>query len=145
MKNVKWLRSIDVVNYDFKGYWQDQGWSDSAIVNTNTRIDVPGRSVKWTGGAITLAGIAFAGARGINSVELSFDNGKTWNGAKLESPPGPLTWRRWEYQWTPSGVGNYTLAARATDGKSDVQTPVPRQPFPDGATGYHVIRIDVTR
>jgi DMSO/TMAO reductase YedYZ molybdopterin-dependent catalytic subunit len=145
MKNVKWLRSIDVVSYDFKGYWQQQGWSDDAIVNTNARVDVPARSVKWSGGAITLAGVAFAGARGVRSVELSFDNGKTWDAAKLESPPGPLTWRRWSYAWTPPGVGGHIVQARATDGRGDVQTPVPRQPFPDGATGYHVIRVDVTR
>jgi hypothetical protein len=145
MKNVKWLRSIDVVAYDFKGYWQQQGWSDGAIVNTNARVDVPARSVKWSGGAITLAGIAFAGARGVRSVELSFDNGKTWDAAKLESPPGPLTWRRWSYAWTPPGVGGHIVQARATDGRGDVQTPVQRQPFPDGATGYHIIRVDVSR
>src|SRR3982074_2908327 len=42
MKNVKWLRQIKVETFDFKGYWQAQGWDDGAIVNTNTRIDVPG-------------------------------------------------------------------------------------------------------
>src|SRR5207245_278306 len=91
MKNVKWIRSIEVVNYDFIGYWQRQGWSDSAPVNTNTRIDLPGRNVRWSGGAITVAGIAFAGARGISKVELSTDGAKSWGQATLEAPMGPLT------------------------------------------------------
>jgi DMSO/TMAO reductase YedYZ molybdopterin-dependent catalytic subunit len=145
MKNVKWLRSIEVVTFDKLGYWQEQGWSDGAVVNTGTRIDIPARSLKWNGGEVTIAGIAFAGARGVGKVELSFDNGRTWQAAKLEAPAGPLTWRRWSARWTPPGVGSHTLQARATDGRGDSQTPVGRQPFPNGATGYHVLRVSVSR
>src|SRR5438874_13224460 len=97
MKNVKWIRSIEVVNYDFIGYWQQQGWSDSANVNTNARIDLPGRSVRWTGATIIVAGIAFAGARGISKVELFTDGGKSWGDASLETPMGPLSCRWWRY------------------------------------------------
>ena len=145
MKNVKWLRSIEVATYDVFGYWQEQGWSDGAIVNTGTRIDVPARALKWNGGEVTIAGIAFAGARGISKVELSFDNGRTWQAAKLEAPAGPLTWRRWSAQWTPPNVGPHTLQARSTDGRGDTETPVSRQPFPNGATGYHVLQVTVGR
>ena len=145
MKNVKWLRSIEVATYDVFGYWQEQGWSDGAIVNTGTRIDVPARTLKWNGGEVTIAGIAFAGARGISKVELSFDNGKTWQAAKLEAPAGPLTWRRWSARWTPPNVGTHTLQARSTDGRGDTETPVSRQPFPNGASGYHVLQVNVGR
>ena len=145
MKNVKWLRSIEVATYDLFGYWQEQGWSDGAIVNTGTRIDVPPRTIKWNGGALTIAGIAFAGARGINKVELSSDGGRTWQTAKLEAPAGPLTWRRWSAQWTPPNVGTHTLWARSTDGRGDTETPVGRQPFPSGASGYDVLQVNVGR
>jgi DMSO/TMAO reductase YedYZ molybdopterin-dependent catalytic subunit len=146
MKNVKWLQQIKVETFDFKGYWQAQGWSDSAIVNTNTRIDVPSnRSVRWDGGDVTVAGIAFAGARGIKSVELSFDDGKTWQQATLEAAAGPITWVRWIYRWTPPGPGTRTIRARATDGRGDTQTPVRREPYPDGATGYDLIDINVIK
>src|SRR5207248_10425126 len=67
MKHVKWLTSIELVNYDYKGFWQqpDQGWSDPAPVNTMSRIDFP------TEGTIdhtrqVIAGIAFAGDRSIS-------------------------------------------------------------------------------
>jgi len=145
MKNVKWIRSIEVVNYDFIGYWQQQGWSDSANVNTNARIDLPGRSVRWTGDAITVAGIAFAGARGISKVELSSDGGKSWGLATLEVPMGPLSWRRWSYAWTPSGAGPAKLIVRATDGTGNTETPVARSPYPDGSTGYDSIDVTVQR
>ena len=145
MKNVKWLREIRVETYDVKGYWQQQGWSDGAIVNTGTRIDVPSSSVGWSGGAVTVAGIAFAGSRGIQKVELSFDDGKTWQAATLETAAGPLTWRRWSLAWTPDGTGPHTVLERATDGKGDVETAVYREPVPDGATGYDQVRIQVVR
>jgi hypothetical protein len=142
---VKWLRSIELVTYDLFGYWQEQGWSDGAIVNTGTRIDVPARTIKWNGGEVTIAGIAFAGARGISKVELSFDNGRNWQTAKLEAAAGPLTWRRWSAQWTPANVGTHTLQARSTDGRGDTETPVSRPPFPNGASGYHVLQVNVGR
>lgn len=145
MKNVKWLRSIDVAIFDVLGYWQEQGWSDGAVVNTGTRIDVPVRTLKWNGGAVTVAGIAFAGSRGISKVELSFDAGRTWQTAKLEAAAGPLTWRRWSAPWTPPNVGTHTLQARATDGRGDTETPVSRQPFPNGATSYHQLQVNVSR
>ena len=145
MKNVKWIRTIEVVNYDFIGFWQAQGWSDSANVNTNARIDLPGRSVRWDGGAVTVAGIAFAGARGISKVELSTDGGKSWGQATLEPAMSPLTWLRWIYHWTPSGAGPAKLVVRATDGAGNTETPVARSPFPDGATGYDSIDVTVQR
>jgi len=145
MKNVKWIRTIEVVNYDFIGYWQQQGWSDSANVNTNARIDLPGRSVRWTGDAITVAGIAFAGARGISKVELSTDGGKSWGDASLETPMGPLSWRRWSYAWTPGGAGPVRLIVRATDGTGNTETPIARSPYPDGSTGYDSIDVTVQR
>jgi DMSO/TMAO reductase YedYZ molybdopterin-dependent catalytic subunit len=145
MKNVKWIRTIEVVNYDFIGYWQQQGWSDGAPINTNARIDLPGRNIRWTGAAITVAGVAFAGARGISKVELSSDGAKSWSLATLEDPMGPLTWRRWSYQWTPNGVGPAKLIVRATDGSGNTETPVGRPPYPDGATGYDSLDVSVQR
>ncbi len=145
MKNVKWLRSIEVVTFDFQGYWQERGWSDVAIVNTNARIDVPGRSLKWGGGEVTVAGIAFAGSRGIAKVEVSFDGGRTWQDATLEAALGPLTWRRWAIAWTPPAVGTHRVMARATDGTEQLQTAVTREPFPNGATGYDQIDVAVGR
>ncbi|HEV8468938.1 MAG TPA: molybdopterin-dependent oxidoreductase [Candidatus Limnocylindria bacterium] len=145
MKNVKWIRTIEVVNYDFLGYWMQQGWSDSAIVNTNSRIDVPGRNAKWTGGEITIGGIAFAGSRGISKVEVSTDGGKTWGQATLETPPGALTWRRWIFKWTPPATGTMKLVVRSTDGTGNTETPVARAPYPDGSTGYESVDVNVQR
>jgi len=145
MKNVKWVRKIEVVSYDFLGYWMQQGWSDSAVVNTNTRIDLPGRNARWDGGVLTIAGIAYAGARGISKVEVSTDGGSSWSAASLEPMAGDLSWRRWSFGWTPPKTGSHRLVARSTDGAGNTETPIRRPPFPNGSTGYHEVEVNVQR
>ncbi|MGH2499266.1 MAG: molybdopterin-dependent oxidoreductase, partial [Candidatus Limnocylindria bacterium] len=145
MKNVKWLRQIELVTYDYFGFWMEQGWSDLAIVNTHSRIDVPRRDVRWTGGEIVVAGIANAGARGVAKVEVSTDAGETWTEARLERAISDLTWRRWLLRWTPPGEGRHTLLVRATDGGGLLQTRTARDPFPDGSTGWDEVAITVRR
>lgn len=146
MKNVKWLRSIECVTFDYLGYWMERGWSDVAVVNTNTRIDTPVRSAKWDGTSkIPIAGIAFAGARGIATVEVSSDGGKTFAPAELEPALGPLTWVRWKLDWMPPGTGKFTIVARATDKTGARETEVRREPFPNGATGWDSVDVVVAR
>jgi hypothetical protein len=93
---------------------------------------------------VVVAGIAFAGQRGISKVEISTDGGRTWTDAALEAPPGRHTWRRWRYAWTVPGSGRYRLVARATDGTGQLQTSVQRPPFPDGYTGLHSVEVSIT-
>ena len=101
--------------------------------------------MRRTGGEVTVAGIAFAGSRGISKVELSTDGAKTWQPASLEAALAPLTWRRWSFRWSPSGAGKLKLLMRSTDGSGNTETPVPRDPYPDGATGYDAVDVDVAR
>ncbi len=143
MKNVKWVAKIEVVSFDFQGYWQERGWSDVATYNTHVRIDAPANAARAPGRGIDVAGIAFAGQRGISRVEVSVDGGQSWSDATLETPVGRHTWRRWRHAWS-AAPGRYRLVARATDGDGTVQTSVARPPFPSGSTGYHVIEVTVT-
>ena len=146
MKNVKWLKSIECVTFDYLGYWMERGWSDLAVVNTNTRIDTPSRAVKWDGTSkIAVAGIAFAGARGIARVELSTDGGGTFTPAEIEPTLGQLTWVRWKLDWSPPTAGKFTLVARSTDRTGAVETQIKREPFPNGATGRDSVDVIVTR
>ena len=145
MKNVKWLVRLTVENYDYKGYWQERGWADPAVIVTNARIDVPARSVSWSGGPLRIAGIAHAGSRGISKVEVSADQGRTWNEAKLGREVNGFTWRRWYFDWTPAGPGEAKLMVRATDGLGVPQVSAPHDPFPAGATGYHLVSVRVVK
>ena len=145
MKGPKWLDGIDLVTQETRGYWEQQGWDHNALVRTNSRIDTPRDSEIVHLGPVDVAGVAFAGTRGIKSVELSTDDGSTWNEATLDAPLSALTWVLWRVRWTPSREGAYTLVVRATDGTGRVQTSNVAPSYPSGAAGYHTIGVNVAK
>ncbi|MBI2555102.1 MAG: molybdopterin-dependent oxidoreductase [Candidatus Rokubacteria bacterium] len=142
MKNVKWVTSVELADYDYKGYWEVRGWSDEAIYKTMSRIDVPTGPLKAGEGAY-MGGVAFAGDRGVRGVEVSVDGGKTWQKAVVKSPLGPFTWVLWALPWTPPAPGTYTLTVRATEKNGTVQTAEVRPPLPDGSSGWHSVTVRV--
>jgi DMSO/TMAO reductase YedYZ molybdopterin-dependent catalytic subunit len=145
MKGPKWLDSIQLVDHEMGGYWEGQGWDHNAVVKTTARFDVPrdGDVVKL--GSTTVSGVAFAGTRGIKKVEFSTDSGSTWTAADMQPPLSPLTWVLWQATWTPSNEGAYFLKVRATDADGTVQDPRSAASYPSGASGYHTIRVDVSK
>lgn len=140
MKNGKWLTGLQVDTGDYSGYWEQRGWTHEALVKMTTRIDVPGDGATLTTRPTTIAGVAYGGERGIARVEVSVDRGQTWRAANLKRPLGSLTWVLWELPWTPT-AGMRTVAARAIDLEGNVQTPVIAATLPDGASGYHAVRV----
>jgi DMSO/TMAO reductase YedYZ molybdopterin-dependent catalytic subunit len=144
MKHVKWILSFELVNNDYKGFWQQtgQGWSDPAPVNTMSRIDFPAKATLPLG-KNAVSGIAFAGDRSISKVEISTDGGTTWAEAYLKPPLSHTSWVLWGYDWTPTEPGKYTVMVRATDGEGKTQTAHKTDPYPDGATGYHSVVYNV--
>lgn len=139
-QSAKWLTRIELIDYDFKGFYQSQGWS-SAQVETTSRIDTPGCASPL--GPVTVAGIAFAGIRGISKVEVSADSGATWHVATLTPPLSDQTWVFWSWLWQPESRGTYTLFVRASDGTGATQTAMQRGTVPDGATGRDSVTVVV--
>ena len=144
MKNVKWLTKVIAVDEDIKGFWQERGWSDPAPVVTMSKIATPRAGDHIPVGQPFMAGgVAFAGDRGIQRVEVSFDGGATWRDAQLSEPLSPLAWRLWAIEHTQMTTGVQWITVRATDETGGVQTAEDRPTLPDGATGYHQIRTNV--
>jgi DMSO/TMAO reductase YedYZ molybdopterin-dependent catalytic subunit len=141
MKNCKWLTEVEIADYDFKGYWESQGWDDVAVYQTLSRIDYPDTD-SIPAKPIYIGGIAFAGSRGIQKVEVSTDGGQTWADAQLRKSLGPDTWVQWTYPWAPK-QGVYRLQVRATDGTGALQTDQQQDTYPNGATGYHTKAVRV--
>ena len=77
-------------------------------------------------------------------MEVSFDGGVTWRDADLDEPLSPLAWRLWAIEHTPQDAGKLWITVRATDGTGAVQDSEEREPLPDGATGYHSVRVTVS-
>jgi hypothetical protein len=135
MRNPKWLESIEVVDHPYQGYWEQRGWTKRAVVETESRIDVPTNDAV-VGRSLTIAGVAFAADRGISQVEVSTDGGRTWNHGELKTELGPYTWRLWRYRWTPSRSGRYQVVVRARDGRGRLQASAHHEPYPSGSSGY---------
>jgi DMSO/TMAO reductase YedYZ molybdopterin-dependent catalytic subunit len=144
MKNVKWLTRVIAVDKDIQGFWQERGWSDAAPVVTMSKVSTPRAGTDLAAGQpFRTGGVAFAGDRGIERVEVSFDGGVSWQDAELAEPLSPLAWRLWAIDHLPATTGVLWITVRATDGTGEVQTSEERDTLPDGATGYHKIRVDV--
>ncbi len=156
MMNPKWITEIELVDNVYEGYWARNGWTNIATEDTHSFIVIPGQaSVRdrfrnldveniniVPGQKVPVAGIAFAGDRGIAKVEVSTDGGVTWKSASIKDPLSKYTWVLWTAGFTPATAqGNYRIVVRATDKTGKVQTAEVRPPFPDGATGYHMINI----
>ncbi len=141
MKGPKWLTELQVLTHDEQGYWEQRGWDQQATMRTSSRIDVPvkGDIVRTT---FLVAGVAWAGNRGITAVEVSADDGASWAPAQLDADLGHLAWRRWAIELAlPPGL--YPLTARATDGEGALQDAERRPPLPAGATGLHRVVVTI--
>ncbi|MFT5090888.1 MAG: DMSO/TMAO reductase YedYZ molybdopterin-dependent catalytic subunit [Candidatus Latescibacterota bacterium] len=168
-KMPKWIVRIELIDEVYLGYWESKPenksfkWSDDAIATVNSRIDAPfsvwddvsdpangdaQRVLQRITGAVgelfVVHGIAMAGERSIEQVEVSTDGGQTWDVARLTSESVPYVWVTWAYEWPLPSRGNYEIIARATDSAGDMQ-PVEDAgaDLYDGRTGWHRVPVEV--
>ncbi len=147
-ENPKWLTRVEITDHFVGGLYSDQGWYNGPL-HTISRIDRPrdmtaGQPITVPLNGVTeVAGMAFAGPRGIQKVEVSTDDGVTWKEATLEPPTSNDSWVFWTWQWKPSHAGKYTLKARATDGTGVLQSSKMQSTVPNGATGLHEVLVNV--
>jgi DMSO/TMAO reductase YedYZ molybdopterin-dependent catalytic subunit len=137
---TKWLAEIELTRFDaFEGYWVPRGWSAQGPIKTQSRIDTPRGSVG--AGTVPVAGVAWAGVRGIARVEVRVDDGP-WHEARLGDELAATTWRQWWWPWETT-PGRHVVAVRATDGTGATQPEERSAPAPDGATGWHTVGVTV--
>ena len=140
MKSPKWVIGIQPTRTVTTDYYGRLGWSKDGIVQAMTRIDVPGLNAMLPAGPQRIAGIAYAGNRGVSRVEFSADGGQTWKRAAfLEEPPFKDVWVRWQGTFSMPGSGSLTLAARCVDGNGTPQNTNYTITQPNGGTGLDSI------
>ncbi|MDP8973189.1 MAG: sulfite oxidase [Actinomycetota bacterium] len=139
---TKWLTEIELTDWGFDAYWIKRGWSKEGPIVTQSRIDTVSDDSTVSAGTVPVGGVAWAPHRGIDRVEVSTDDGETWNDARLAAQLDADVWRQYVYDWEAE-PGEYTLKVRATDGEGETQTEEEAAPHPSGATGYHTIKVTV--
>src|ERR671922_1521461 len=155
MMNAKWITDIELVDTVYEGFWQRRGWANNAKYQTHSKIIFPGDALRnrfeelstnsvTVGSKSPIAGVAFAGDRGISKVEVSTDGGNTWQNASIKDPISSNSWVLWALDWIPQNKGKYNIVVRATDKAGNMQTAEIRDTYPNGATGYHSVEKTVT-
>ena len=145
MKMPKWLTRIEFVDHEYLGFWEWQGWSNNGERQLQAVIDDPHEGALVRGGNFVITGWAVANQTGVRKVEISTDGGHCWEEAQIFSNPAPTqVWAFWKYVWMNPEKGKHQIEVRATDNNGKVQTSFPTGEWPDGATGYHEITLQVT-
>lgn len=120
-KQPKWLQRIVVQRQPHVGYWEGRGWNDEAIILPNSRIEAPPpRTVQR--GDFYVAGIGFTTDVGLARVEVSLDDGRTWQAAQLLRGPSARVWSHWWLPVSDLAPGTYNVLARVTDRNGKSQT-----------------------
>lgn len=130
---VKWLSRITLLSEPFRGFYMDDVYriydkgqnpksgSTVAEMKIKSIITQPEIDEILPTGAVTILGAAYAGETNVDKVEISTDNGNTWQLATFIGPDEPFAWRQWQYVFNISRPGNYTILSRATDRNGEKQ------------------------
>ena len=136
---TKWLTEITVQEEAAKGYYMQTAYRMpvkpiEAAGTTSTGPSVPveamvvksliaapheGETVKV--GPVTVQGVSWSGEATVVKVEVSVDDGKTWDPARLLGGDLPYAWRQWQWLWKARTAGPMTILCRATDSRGDMQ------------------------
>ena len=139
---TKWVTELKLTRYDQEtAYWTDRGWSEKGPIKTSSRIDVPRAGTAVKAGTVTVAGVAWAQHTGIEGVQVRVDGGQ-WQDARLADSINIDTWVQWVWEWD-AAPGAHELEVRATDASGMTQSEKRLPVVPDGAEGWHLIRVTV--
>ncbi len=125
---IKYLRRIKVVDRHYMTY-DDYGHINpdpkvAALthqIGPKSVITFPSGEHRLPGpGFYEISGLAWSGAGAIRSVEISTDNGRSWQSAELRTPAYPMAHARFGYHWNWDGK-ECVLLSRCTDELGTVQ------------------------
>jgi len=137
--STKWVHTVTVLNAPFKGTYMDnsyripkypiaaggrmppdavstEGWPIKSMIT----YPAPGATFKGTD-RVTVRGKAWVGEGSIDRVEISTDEGVTWQRADLPRGGPARAWKTFTFDFQPQRFGYVTFLARATDSRGNTQ------------------------
>lgn len=135
MAAVKWLQRIVLTERPFHGYyqsidytyWEERDGMPTLLplgeMQVKAQIAQPAMNETVAAGSrYRVHGAAWGGPAEVAKVEISTDEGASWNPATLLGEPVQNAWRLWEFIWdVPDTTGTHTLLARASDAQGRTQ------------------------
>lgn len=136
---VKWLTDLMVSHEEAPGFYMQTAYrypvvpsEPGATVDQATMkpveamvvkslIALPAQGTVLDQGSVMIQGVAWTGEGQVVRVEVSVDEGRTWESAVLVGEDEPYAWRRWQFSWRAVRTGSFTLMCRATDDRGQTQ------------------------
>jgi DMSO/TMAO reductase YedYZ molybdopterin-dependent catalytic subunit len=130
---VKWLSKITLLEEPHEGFYMDRVYrvydtgqdpkTGEIVTDINLKsiITQPEPEAILPRGESTILGAAYAGETDVVEVEVSTDNGASWQSATFIGPHEPFAWRHWQHVWQVSQPGKYIILSRATDSNGKQQ------------------------
>jgi DMSO/TMAO reductase YedYZ molybdopterin-dependent catalytic subunit len=141
--STKWLGTLTVLDAPFKGTYMNssyvvpkwpvdpgsrmppetvsaQAWPVKSMITS----PAPEARVKGST-TITVRGRAWVGEGSISHVEISVDEGATWQRASLARRGDKYAWRAFSFRYQPERFGYTTFLARAWDDRGNAQPMLP--------------------
>lgn len=136
---IKWLTHIEVREDEASGYFmqtayrvpvkseqKDTGGTDNAtapveVMPVKSLISSPEDGQAVMAGGVRIKGVAWAGETRIAKVDISIDEGNTWQPAQLVGDDRLYAWRQWQFLWQATVQGTFAIVCRATDERGHVQ------------------------
>jgi len=136
---LKWLTDITVSDEEAKGYYMETAYrypnrpvqpgevlkpdemKPVEAMGVKSLIVSPSQGATLVRGQALIQGVAWTGEGKVAKVEISTDDGRTWQSAKLVGEDTPYAWRQWEHGWHASEAGPRAILSRATDDRGNVQ------------------------
>jgi DMSO/TMAO reductase YedYZ molybdopterin-dependent catalytic subunit len=136
---IKWLIDITVQAEEAKGYYMQTAYrvptkpvEPGFSVKGQTMIPVeemvvksliaaPGEGETVRVGPVAIQGVAWGGEAKVVKVEVSMDDGKTWEPARLLGEDHSYAWRPWQFVWNTRAGGMFSVLCRATDARGNMQ------------------------
>jgi DMSO/TMAO reductase YedYZ molybdopterin-dependent catalytic subunit len=137
--STKWLHTLTVLDAPFKGTYMDGSYRiprhpvrpgekmppDAVITEAwpvKSMITHPAPNATFKAGRPMLVeGRAWVGEGAIDRVEVSFNEGQSWQRAAINSGGDKYAWRVFSFEYTPRTPGFATVLARAADDKGNLQ------------------------
>lgn len=135
---IKWLTEITVQAEEAIGYYMQTAYRipikpveptttlngplipvEAMVVKSLIAAPEEGETVK--AGPVMIQGVAWGGEQKVVKVDVSLDEGKTWEPARLIGEDLPYAWRQWQLAWRPTAAGTVSIQCRATDAGGQTQ------------------------
>ena len=141
---VKWLKHVSVIDREHEGFFVKTAYrfpskqpAPGAAVDPKDMVPLTGLAIKSIitspadgarvrPGPVVIRGFAWAGELDVARVDVSTDNGATWQAAVLGSQRASYAWREFVFRWSARRPGSYAVLSRAIDSQGRSQPLVAR-------------------